>query len=123
MRIIDVTCAASFAIMSTLVLISADPASIRVQTQDLVADASAQRLIQEYTGSLGLPYFATSSPQAICASAQSYGNASARILVSVDGKACQGQALPKTRGGLYSETLDLPGRRTVTLEAWVREGA
>ncbi len=122
MRIIDVACAASFAIMSTLVLISVDPGSISLQTQNLVADARAQRLIQDYTGSRGLPYFAASRLEVICTSAQSYGNQSARILVSVDGKACAGQALPNTPGGRYAETLDLDGRM-VTIEAWVREKA
>ncbi len=122
MRIIDVACAASFAIMSTLVLISVDPGPISLQTQNLVADARAQSLIQDYAGSRGLPFFAASGLEAICASAQSYGNLSARILVSVDGKACPGPALPKTPGGRYAETLDLDGRM-VTIEAWVRERA
>ena len=120
MRFVDVACATSFGVISLLVLSAINPAPMHEESTTLLANARAGALVQDYLARYGLNFLATSSLAEICASALSYSNQSARLLVSVDGAKCPDNEASGAFLGTSLLTLELGGR-SVTIEAWVRE--
>ena len=118
MQFIDIAVASGYAAVCLSLIVLMNPVAPREAAVEAGAQSALDAAISSYLGHVGLPFLATSSDEAICASAAEASNATLVFDVVVQGEGCGSVAAPSSALASSSLTLDLPSR-SVVIEAWL----
>ncbi len=110
--------ASGYAAICLSLVIAMNPVAPRESAADEAAQSRLDSAILAYIEHVGFRFLATSSPEAICASAAEAGNATLVIDVLVQGAGCGSFPAAPSPFGSSNLTLNLPGR-VVVVEAWL----
>lgn len=116
MQFIDIMAGSAYASVCLAVIVFLNPVASRELAVQAADQATLDDAISGYVDSVGLVFFATSSPSQICSSLLQAGNSTIAFGGVVEGESCApAPALPLASASL---SLELPGR-TVEIQAWL----
>jgi len=118
MQFIDIAVASGYAALCLSLIVLMNPVAPREAAVEAGAQSALDSAISSYLEHVGLPFLATSSAAAICASAAEASNSTLVFDVVVQGEGCGSLAAPSSPLASSSLTLDLPSR-SVEIEAWL----
>jgi len=118
MQFIDIAVASGYAAVCLSLIVLMNPVAPREAAVEAGAQSALDSAISSYVEHVGLPFLATSSDAAICASAAEASNATLAFDVVVQGDGCGSVVAPSSPLASSSLTLDLPSR-SVVVEAWL----
>lgn len=118
MQFIDIAVASGYAAVCLSLIVLMNPVAPREAAVEAGAQSALDSAISSYVEHVGLPFLATSSDAAICASAAEASNATLAFDVAVQGESCSSVVPPSSPLASSSLTLDLPSRSLV-IEAWL----
>ncbi len=116
MRIIDIGVAAGYAVLCISLISVMNPFPADAAGVAAAADARASSAVMRYVQTVGMPFLAATSPQALCASLQGSSNATVVLGGAIDGHNCGSP--PQRCLGSATFGLTISGTR-VEIEAWV----
>ena len=118
MQFIDIAVASGYAALCLSLIVLMNPVAPREAAVEARAHATLNSAIASYIEHVGLPFLASSSDDAICASAAEASNATLGLGVVVDGEGCSAIVVPSSPLASSSLTLELPSR-SVVIQAWL----
>ncbi len=118
MRFLDIAVASGYAAICLTLIVVISPVAPREAAVQAAAHMRLDSAISAYVARAGLPFFASSSHEAICGSALEASNATLVFDVLVQGVGCGVAHRPVAPLASSSLTLSLPGREVV-IEAWL----
>ena len=118
MQFIDIAVASGYAAVCLSLIVLMNPVAPREAAVEAGAQSALDSAISSYVEHVGLPFLATSSDAALCASAAEASNATLAFDVVVQGEGCVSMVAPSPPLASSSLTLDLPSR-SVVIEAWL----
>jgi len=118
MQLIDIAVGSGYAALCLSLIVLMNPVAPREAAVEAGSQSVLDSAISSYLQHVGLPFLATSSDAAICASAAGASNATLGFDVIVQGEGCGSVVAPSSPLASSSLTLDLPSR-PVVIEAWL----
>lgn len=118
MQIIDIAVASGYAALCLSLIVLMNPVAPRETAVAAGEQARLDSALSSYLEHVGLPFLATSSDAAICASAVAASNATVGFDVVVQDEGCGSAFAPSSPLASSSLTLDLP-YRSVVIEGWL----
>jgi hypothetical protein len=113
---VDIAVASGYSALCLTLILLMNPVAPREAALDASAGTGLDSSVSNFLAQVGLPFLATATPQAVCASAAAASNSTVVLDVLVDGRGCPGVAAPSAPVASSSLPLDLPGR-TLVIEA------
>lgn len=118
MQFVDIAVASGYAVLCISLIVLMNPVAPREVSVEAHAQSTLDSAVASYLEHVGLPFLATSSDGAVCASAAAASNATLGLDVVLQGQPCSGVVVPSSPIAYSSLTLDLPSRYVV-IEAWL----